>query len=84
MLFRSGVKTRGEVRFFSGEMLKKVSLIAVPSILQQSVLSVGNLFIQDIVNRYGSAVVAGYSGAIKLNTFAINIGIISFSAFAKR
>ena len=41
--------------------------------MQQSVLSVGNLFIQDIVNRYGSAVVAGYSGAIKLNTFAINI-----------
>lgn len=31
------------------------------------------LFVQDIVNRYGSAVVAGYSGAIKLNTFAINI-----------
>ena len=40
--------------------------------MQQSVLSVGNLFVQEIVNSYGSAVVAGYSGAIKLNTFAIN------------
>ena len=28
---------------------------------------------QGIVNQFGSAVVAGYSGAIKLNTFAINI-----------
>lgn len=30
------------------------------------------MFVQEIVNRYGSAVIAGYSGAIKLNTFAIN------------
>jgi len=40
--------------------------------MQQSVLSIGNMFVQEIVNRYGSAVIAGYSGAIKLNTFAIN------------
>lgn len=54
-------------------LFRQIMAIAVPSILQQSVLSVGNLFVQDIVNRYGSAVVAGYAGAIKLNTFAINI-----------
>ena len=59
--------------FFDRRYFTQIFAIAVPSILQQSVLSVGNLFVQDIVNRYGSAVVAGYSGAIKLNTFAINI-----------
>ena len=59
--------------FFDRGYFIQIFAIAVPSILQQSVLSVGNLFVQDIVNRYGSAVVAGYSGAIKLNTFAINI-----------
>ena len=59
--------------FFDRGYFTQIFAIAVPSILQQSVLSVGNLFVQDIVNRYGSAVVAGYSGAIKLNTFAINI-----------
>ncbi len=53
-------------------LLGQIAAIAVPSILQQSVLSVGNMFVQEIVNRYGSAVIAGYSGAIKLNTFAIN------------
>ena len=58
---------------FDRKLFVQILAIAVPSILQQSVLSVGNLFVQDIVNRYGSAVVAGYSGAIKLNTFAINI-----------
>lgn len=61
------------VPLFDRKLFVQILAIAVPSILQQSVLSVGNLFVQDIVNRYGSAVVAGYSGAIKLNTFAINI-----------
>lgn len=58
--------------FVDKRLLWQIIKIAVPSIIQQSVLSVGNLFVQDIVNRYGSAVIAGYSGAIKLNTFAIN------------
>ena len=61
------------VPLFDRKLFVQILAIAVPSIQQQSVLSVGNLFVQDIVNRYGSAVVAGYSGAIKLNTFAINI-----------
>ena len=57
---------------FDRSLLWQIIAVAVPSIMQQSVLSVGNLFVQEIVNSYGSAVVAGYSGAIKLNTFAIN------------
>lgn len=56
---------------FNKHILRLICAIAVPSIMQQSVLSVGNLFIQGIVNRYGSATIAGYSASIKLNTFAI-------------
>lgn len=62
---------REEVRLFSPEMLEKIAMIAIPSILQQSFVSVGNLFIQRIVNDYGSSAMAGYSTAIKLNTFVI-------------
>lgn len=58
--------------WFDRRLLGQIAAIAVPSIMQQSVLSVGNLFVQEIVNRYGSSTIAGYSGAIKLNTFAIN------------
>lgn len=60
--------------------------VAVPSILQQSFVSVGNLFIQALINSYGSDVIAGYSAAIKLNTFAIvsittlGSGVSSFAA----
>lgn len=58
-------------QLFSAEMFRKVVLVSIPSILQQSFVSVCNLFIQRYVNGYGAAVIAGYSAAIKLNTFAI-------------
>lgn len=61
----------GKYKKFSFRMLRNISRIAVPSILQQSFVSVGNLFIQSRVNSFGSDVIAGYSAAIKLNTFAI-------------
>ncbi len=65
------VKTEKLEKLFSGVMLKKISIIAIPSILQQSFISIGNLLIQFLINGYGSTVIAGYSSAIKLNTFAI-------------
>lgn len=56
---------------FSSSMLEHISRVAIPSIIQQSFVSVGNVFIQGLINTYGSAVVAGYSAAIKINTFCI-------------
>ena len=61
----------GKVMLYSKSMLRRIAKIAVPSILQQSFVSVGNIFIQSLVNSFGSAVIAGYSAAIKLNTFTI-------------
>lgn len=65
------IKTEQKAQFFSAEVLKKIALVAIPSILQQSFISIGNIFIQGLVNSYGSDVIAGYSAAIKLNTFII-------------
>ncbi len=62
--------------YFEWRMLGKIATMSVPSILQQSFVSVGQLFIQSLVNSCGTDVVAGYASAIKLNTFAIT----SFSA----
>ena len=62
---------------FSKSALKDIVSVAVPSVLQQSFVSVGNMFIQSMVNSFGSSVIAGYSAAIKLNTFAVT----SFSTF---
>ena len=66
------LKTEKKAEIFSLEMLKRISKISIPSVLQQSFVSIGNVFIQGEINSYGSAVIAGYSAAIKLNTFAVN------------
>ncbi|WP_077609311.1 MATE family efflux transporter [Clostridium sp. Marseille-P2415] len=82
----AGVETQGAFPAFSWEMLKKVGMVAVPSILQQSFISIGNMFIQGLVNSLGSPVIAGYSAAVKLNTFTITSfttlanGLSSFTA----
>lgn len=80
------VKTKGTYPLFSINMLKRISIIAIPSILQQSFISIGNLCIQGLTNGFGSSVIAGYSAAIKLNTFTITSfttlanGVSSFTA----
>ena len=59
-------------------MLGKISVIAIPSILQQSFISVGNIVIQSVVNSFGASVIAGYSASVKLN----NLVITSFTTLA--
>lgn len=58
-------------KLFSAKMLGRISKIAIPSILQQSFVSVGNVFIQGLINSFGSDVVAGFAASMKLNTFTI-------------
>ena len=67
----SGIHTEGKVQIFSGLLLKKIAVIAIPSILQQSFISVGNIIIQGVINGFGTGVMAGYSAAVKLNNLVI-------------
>ncbi len=84
--FLKKIETKNKVDVFSLPILKKVARFSIPSVLQQSFVSVGNVFIQKLINGCGSSVVAGYSAAIKLNTFTINSlytfgnGVSSFTA----
>lgn len=67
----SRIHTQGKVALFSYDLLKKITVIAVPSILQQSFISVGNIIIQAVINGFGTGVMAGYSAAVKLNNLVI-------------
>ena len=60
-----------KTKLFSLAILGKVAVIAVPSILQQSFISVGNIVIQSVINTFGSEVMAGYSAAVKLNNMVV-------------
>lgn len=58
-------------QWFSFPIFKRIVVIAVPSILQQSFISIGNILIQGVINGFGSGVIAGYSASIKLNNLVI-------------
>ena len=72
------IHTTQPVRPFSLPILKRLAIIAIPSIAQQSFISVGNILIQGVINGFGPAVMAGYSASIKLN----NLVITSFTTLA--
>lgn len=65
------IVTDEKPKLFSFPILKKISAVAVPSILQQGFISVGNIMIQGVINGFGSGVIAGYSAAVKLNNLVI-------------
>lgn len=81
-----GVETDEKSALFSFPLFCRIAAIAVPSILQQSFISVGNIVIQGVINSFGSSVMAGYSASVKLNNLVITSlttlgnGISNFTA----
>ena len=65
------IETAEKPKIFSVLLLKKIAIVAVPSILQQSFISVGNIIIQSVINTFGASVIAGYSASVKLNNLVI-------------
>ncbi len=77
LLFKiSKIKTKEKPKAFSNEALKTFISLAVPTTLQQSFVSIGNILVQSVVNKFG--IEAGYGAAIKLH----NLIITSFAALA--
>lgn len=80
------IRTEGRVQVFSWQLFGSFAVVAVPSILQQSFISVGNIVIQSVINGFGPAVMAGYSASVKLNNMVITSlttlgnGISNFTA----
>lgn len=74
----SKIKVQQRCPVFSFIILVKLLKIAIPSILQQSFISIGNIIIQSVINEFGAGTIAGYSAAVKLN----NLVITSFTTLA--
>jgi putative MATE family efflux protein len=66
-----GIPCEEKVQVFSFPLFCKIVRIAIPSILQQSFVSLGNIQIQGVINAFGPSVIAGYSAAIKLNNLVV-------------
>jgi Na+-driven multidrug efflux pump len=52
-------------------VLMNMTRVAIPTILQQSMVSIGMLLIQAAVNRFGSVFLAGYTAACRIDGMAI-------------
>ena len=73
VVFRRLAKIEGKEKtaIFDTQILMQIVEIAIPSTLQQSFISLGNIVIQSIINGFGAPVMAGYSAAVKLNNLVI-------------
>ena len=60
------VPSEGERVWFSWKILGQIAVVAIPSILQQSFVSVGNIIIQSVVNSFGASVIAGFGAGVRL------------------
>ena len=45
--------------------------IAVPSTLQQSIVHIGILLVQSVINSFGSTAIAGYSAGMRIESLSI-------------
>lgn len=60
-----------DFHFYDGKMMISMMRVAIPSILQQSIVHMGILLVQSVVNTFGSAVMAGYSAATRIESISI-------------
>ena len=56
---------------FEAEELLPMAKIALPSILQQSTVSIGMMLVQSVVNSFGAESLAGFSAGMRLESICI-------------
>ena len=65
-----GVREK-EFSYFDLDAARRIAKVGVPSMLQQSIVSVSMMMMQGLVNSYGKVFVAGYTAATKIDTLAM-------------
>lgn len=58
-------------KYYDKEMMVSMVKIAIPSTLQQSIVHMGILLVQSVVNSFGSASLAGYSAGTRIESLSI-------------
>ena len=58
---------------YSVALIKSILKIAIPSMIQASIVAIGGVLVQGEINKYGGEVTAGYGAAYKICYIVINI-----------
>lgn len=65
------VQKEEKIKLYDWEMLFSGTKIAIPSIIQQSIVSIGMLLVQSVVNVFGAEALAGYSAGTRVESICI-------------
>lgn len=57
--------------YFDADAARRIAKVGIPSMLQQSIVSLSMMLMQGLVNSYGKVFVAGYTAASKIDTLAM-------------
>lgn len=58
-------------KLYDFAMLGNMIKVAIPSMVQQSIVSIGMLLVQSVVNGFGSSVLAGYTAGMRIESICI-------------
>lgn len=78
----SEFKRDKNMHIFDNELLITMLKLALPSALQQSIVSVGSVIVQATINSFGEAVIAGSAAATKVVNLATAIPINYSNAYS--
>lgn len=67
----AGYEGEGKFRFYDPGMVFNMVKVALPSTLQQSIVHIGMLLVQSVVNGFGASVMAGYAAATRIESISI-------------
>ncbi len=71
VLLRQLRSMEGAGRLFAPDQLLPMARIALPSILQQSTVSIGMMLVQSVVNSFGSQALAGFSAGMRVESMCV-------------
>lgn len=60
-----------DFRFYDRGMVLGMLKVALPSTLQQSIVHIGMLLVQSVINGFGSSIMAGYAAATRIESISI-------------
>ncbi len=80
--FPAKERENGKTLYFDGRLLFTMLRFALPSAIQQSIVSVGSVVVQATINSFGAAVMAGTAAASKVINLAIAIPINYANAYS--
>lgn len=82
VLLRRTKKLEKKVTIYRWDLLGGMCKVSIPSMVQNAIINVGNLFVTALVNSNGSDFIAGYSAALKINGFFMMVIVTIGSAVA--